>query len=167
MTQSYSTPELWYQALEQSKQHLNRLHYAKKSLSPILPLTGALIASQDPVIIQALDQFIYRFTKLQDTIGQRLLPLTLELLGENYQDRPMLDKLNRLEKLQLLSSALRWAEIRALRNTLAHDYPNRSEEQAATIQLALDAAPWLEDLLDKLEEKLAHYLPTKTNTLQV
>jgi len=48
--------------------------------------------------VQRVDQFILRFTKLQDAMGCRLFPAILQYLQEPYEERPMLDKLNRLEK---------------------------------------------------------------------
>ncbi|MDI1293644.1 MAG: hypothetical protein PSV18_12985 [Methylobacter sp.] len=50
--------------------------------------------------VQSLDQFILRFTKLQDAMDSRLFPALLQYLQEPYEERPMLDKLNRLEKLR-------------------------------------------------------------------
>jgi hypothetical protein len=39
--------------------------------------------------VQDLDQFVLRFSKLQDAIGARLLPALLTDLLEPYERRPM------------------------------------------------------------------------------
>lgn len=46
---------------------------------------------------QVLAQFILRFTNLKDVMGNRLFPAILQYLQEQYEERSMLDKLNRLE----------------------------------------------------------------------
>ena len=45
------------------------------------------------------DQIIYRFSKLQDTMGAKLFKALLLYQGENI-DKPFLDLLNRLEKMK-------------------------------------------------------------------
>ena len=72
-----------------------------------------------------------RFTSLQDTLGGRLFRcLLVEHLGEPYEDLSLRDVLDRLGKLSVIASAERWGQIRAMRNTLAHDYPETAEERA-------------------------------------
>jgi len=44
-------------------------------------------------------QLLFRFTKLQDALGERLVPATLQQLAEPFEDWPMRDRLERLEKL--------------------------------------------------------------------
>lgn len=56
----------------------------------------------DPALRQLTDQILFRFMKLQDTMGERLIPATLAFLAEPCEDRPMRDKLDRLEKLGYL-----------------------------------------------------------------
>lgn len=65
-----------------------------------------------------------RFGKLQDAIGTRLLPSVLLYLQEPYEDRPMLDKLHRLEKLGYIENSEQWQTLRILRNRFAHEYPD-------------------------------------------
>jgi CHASE3 domain sensor protein len=63
---------------------------------------------------------IYRFSKAQDCIGNKLFKAFLLYQGENV-DRPFLDILNNLEKIKLLSVDT-WFELREIRNEIAHDY---------------------------------------------
>ncbi|MBE0490213.1 MAG: hypothetical protein IBX53_14155 [Halomonas sp.] len=46
-----------------------------------------------------VDQFIMRFSKLQNAIGAKLLPSVLELTKEPGDYPAFIDKLNRLEKI--------------------------------------------------------------------
>lgn len=74
--------------------------------------------------IRTLDQLVFRFGKLQDAIGTRLLPAMLQLVQEWQEGEPFLDKLNRAEKLGMLSSVEQWLWLRELRNQTAHEYPD-------------------------------------------
>ena len=90
--------------------------------------------------VRDIDQFILRFSKLQDTMGNRLFPATLYYLAEQIEDRPMIDKLNRLEKLGFIENAERWRMIRNIRNKFAHDYPDDPDKNAAQLNLAFASA---------------------------
>ena len=96
--------------------HAEALHEVLASIAPRRPLSAATLADLDDDAVQDIDQFVLRFGKLQDVLGTRLFPALLDVLQESYEDRPMLDKLNRLEKLGLLESTEAWEKLRALRN---------------------------------------------------
>lgn len=93
----------------------------------------------DRLLLRLADQILFRFTKLQDALGERLVPATLQQLAEPFEDWPMRDRLERLEKLGYLSvdNWLRWRE---LRNRLAHEYPDQPELRFAVLKAAIDAA---------------------------
>jgi hypothetical protein len=141
-------------ALRECERHAYHLSRALHLLSPILPMTGEQFASLTDAQIQTLDQFIFRFTKLQDGMGGHLYPAILDYLQEPYEGRPMLDKLNRLEKLGYIQNAETWQSIRSIRNKFAHDYPDDSEKNAALVNLAAEAARSMAHLLTAIEEKL-------------
>lgn len=104
--------DVWRQAMR----HRHHMRHALASIAPRRPLSAATLADLDDDAVQDIDQFVLRFGKLQDVMGERLVPATLDALQEPYEDRPMLDKLNRLEKLGLLESTEAWEKLRALRN---------------------------------------------------
>jgi hypothetical protein len=68
----------------------------------------------DKNLRQLTDQILFRFVKLQDTLGERLTPATLNALLEPFEAWPMRDRLDRLEKLGYLDvdDWLRWRELR-------------------------------------------------------
>lgn len=141
-------------AWRQCRKHLHHLRHALGSLQERLPLSGRGLAAMDDEGIQDLDQFVLRFGKLQDAIGTRLLPSVLDYLQEPFEDLPMIDKLNRLEKLGFLESAEQWQQLRAIRNRFAHDYPDDHDKNAALLNLAIGSVDELIDLLRRIEEKL-------------
>jgi len=71
------------------------------------------------------DQIIYRFSKLQDCMGAKLFKSILLYQGENT-DKPFLDILNNLEKMDIIDVD-EWFEIRDLRNEIAHDYEDNEK----------------------------------------
>lgn len=137
-------------AWQQCQRHRHHLQHALAALHPLLPLDAAKLATADDELIQDLDQFVLRFSKLQDSMGMRLFPALLLYLQEPYEDRPMLDKLNRLEKLGYLSSVEDWQRVRAIRNQFAHDYPEDDAIKAANLNQAIAAVTVLDAILDKI-----------------
>lgn len=133
------------------------MRHALAALQPQLPLTGERLEQLDDEAIQDLDQFVLRFGKLQDAMGARLFPSVLGYLQEPYEDRPMLDKLHRLEKLGYLEETDDWQRIRAIRNGFAHDYPDQPEKKAALLNLAVEAAGRMEGILERVESRLSSY----------
>lgn len=93
----------------------------------------------DPARVRLLDQILYRFTKLQDAVGERLIPATLAWLAEPYEDWPMRDRLDRLERLGYLDTLI-WLEWRDVRNRLAHEYPDRPDLRWSAVSAAIAAA---------------------------
>lgn len=89
--------------------------------------------------VRVVDQLLFRFIKLQDTVGERLIPATLAVLRESFEDWPMRDRLNRLEKLGYLDVE-NWLSWREVRNRLAHEYPDQPEIRFAALIAAIDAA---------------------------
>ena len=74
----------------------------------------------NPVLSEQIDAFVSRFSRLQDTLGDKLLPILLHRLGE--QTGPMLHNLDKAEKFSWIHSADEWLSIRMLRNQMVHDY---------------------------------------------
>lgn len=143
------------EARRQCERHLHHLLHALASLSANLPLSPQAAASLDDEAVQDWDQFILRFTKLQDAMGARLFPAVLTHLHEPYEDRPMLGKLNRLEKLGYLSSVEQWNVLRAIRNRFAQDYAQDEAMRAAYLNEAVEAVPLLQALLSRIAPLIA------------
>jgi len=142
-------------AWQQCERHRHHLKHALAALSPGLPVTAAAIAKLDDETVQDWDQFLLRFTKWQDAMGTRLFPATLAYLQEPYDDRPMLDKLHRLEQLGLLSSVADWQCVRAIRNHFAHDYPEDDALKAAYLNDAVAAVQTLSNIFDRFRPIIA------------
>ena len=74
----------------------------------------------DPILAERLDAFVSRFGRLQDTVGDKLLPALLISMAE--KPGAAIDNLDRAEKLGFIESADAWMEMRRLRNQMVHEY---------------------------------------------
>lgn len=73
-----------------------------------------------PDVAERVDAFVGRFGRLQDTLGDKLLPLLLSLLGEKVSSA--IDNLDRAERLGFINSTDDWMAMRNLRNQMVHEY---------------------------------------------
>jgi hypothetical protein len=85
----------------------------------------------DEDLAERLDAFVSRFGRMQDTLGDKLIPSLLRSLAE--KPGSALDNLNRAEKLGLLTSVVEWLDVRNLRNKLIHEYMVDAEEFAIAL----------------------------------
>jgi hypothetical protein len=120
-------------ALTEQDGNFVHLHNALAKLKPALPILPA--SFDDPDLVEHIDQMIFRFTKIQDGIGRRLIPLLVEMLEADTSEMTFIDKLNRLEKLGLLAPG-EWNVYRKIRNDLTHTYPEESEDLVDAINQA-------------------------------
>lgn len=116
------------QALQTSRLHLARLQFAYSKITCYFPLTSEIYQTITNEELSYFDQFIFRFTKLQDTIGTKLFKSILINLGEDTQNMAFIDVVDKLEKLQIIRSADEWFQLRELRNLLTHEYPFFEQE---------------------------------------
>jgi len=106
-----------------------------------------------------LDQFAYRYTRMQDDMGARLIPTVLRALGEEIAALPMLDRLNRMEQLGWLPSAEEWADLRRIRNEFTHDYPETIAERFERLQLAIASAQTVTEIFNAMRHKIRTRFP--------
>jgi hypothetical protein len=128
--------------------HLQRLVGGTGKLTTAFPLSPATMASLADETIALLDQFIYRFTKLQDSMGTRLFPSMVSMITGSDDPRPFIDTLNQLEKVGVIPSTETWQTLRVLRNNLAHDYPDGTEQCALTLNMLFVQWHQLEDMFN-------------------
>lgn len=150
-------------AWQQCERHVHHLRHALGAIEPLLPMTAHSLKAMDDESVQDWDQLILRFTKLQDAMGTRLFPAALDVLQEPFEDRPMIDKLHRLEKLGYLDDVEQWHGLRVIRNRFAHDYPEDDALKAAYLNEAAGAVALLSTLLQRFEPLVSAQLnPTRS-----
>lgn len=132
--------------------HYQRMMFAWGSMQKYFPLTEIKFSQISPIELALLDQLIYRFSKLQDSMGSRLFKQLLELLEEDISGLPFIDILNRMEKLNLLDDAKDWMTLRQTRNTVSHEYPFFKEVQMEELNLLPEEVEKLATIWIKLKE---------------
>ena len=95
-----------------------------------------------------LDAFVSRFGRLQDTLGNKVIP---SLLREGLEPvGTLLDNLARAEALEWVPSMEQWIQGRELRNRLIHEYMDSPEDLFAALRGALKFVPVLLDVCERL-----------------
>jgi hypothetical protein len=134
------------QALEECNKHIKRMLYAYNKMAKFMPLDAATYDNLTEEQVENIDQFIFRFAKLQDAMGERVFRSVLISLKEEIKNKPFRDLLNRLEQLGILKSKEEWLLLRKLRNDLSHEYVNESEGNALSLNLVYENTEKLYDI---------------------
>lgn len=132
--------------------HHQRMIFAFESIQHYFPLTETKFSQIAPVEMAFFDQLIYRFSKLQDSMGSRLFKQLLEALEEDISGLPFIDILYKMEKLDLLDYAKDWITLRQTRNTISHEYPFFKEVQMEELNLLPVEVQKLATIWTKLNE---------------
>lgn len=111
-----------------AKIHLERMQYAYSKIEHQFPLNIKLYEKISDEDLSFFDQFVFRFSKLQDCMGAKLFKAILDSLGEDTRGIPFIDILFKLEALHIIESADSWLVLREIRNALAHEYPSNQQE---------------------------------------
>lgn len=126
------------------------------------PVTAARLSAldSDDDLSERIDAFAARFGRLQDALSDKLLPAYFSLAGE--PPRPVVEMLDRAERLGLIASADEFLAARKLRNRLVHEYVEDRGELAANLNAAHAFLPQLRSALDSIARAIAR-LPRKTS----
>lgn len=131
--------------------HLKRLQYASTQIEGLFPIKVDRYSSLSEASIGNIDQMVFRFTKLQDEIGNNTFRFLLEVLQEDIADKPFRDILNILERLKIIDSSDSWLALRELRNDLTHEYPMMIDETIYKLNHLFTQLPLLEKILQTVQ----------------
>lgn len=124
------------------------LQYTDQRLfaEPFTPERAATVRG-DSMLGERLDAFAARFARLQDTVGDKLLPALLSRLGEPVGS--VLDNLDRAARLGLLAQPSEtWIAARAIRNRMVHEYIRNPDTLAQAVNEAHCTVPMLVQFAD-------------------
>ena len=154
--------ETLVERLHECNQHKIRLLSSQKRLRKFMPLSVKSYESFSEMQMSVVDQMIFRFSKLQDSMGEKLFASLLELSGEDIKRMTFIDRLNRLEELELLYRD-EWLALRKVRNEIAHEYSFNQDEVVDSINLIFDRI----DKLLHIYETLYRYAYEKFDFLEL
>ena len=135
--------------------HAQRLSDALEYVEKLFPLTPQKFEDLQVNDFAFLDLMSNRFSKLQDTIGRKLFPLILMALNDHEETDSFIDRLHKLEKLNILKDPSFWDRMRKVRNEIAHDYPENSNKKVLKIKHCFDASLELLSLWKDLKKIIA------------
>jgi hypothetical protein len=122
---------------------------------PGFDLARVKVLETDPVLAERVEAFVGRFGRLQDTLGDKLIPAVMAALGERLG--PVADVLDRAERLGYIRSADDWFSMRSLRNQMVHEYVEDASVLWGALQAGRDFVPDLVStarrLLDEAESR--------------
>ena len=138
--------------IKESQKHLKRLNdafdYLQKTYTIPFDIYEYKIILGNLQDLAFCDQIIYRFSKLQDCMGAKLFKSILLYQGENV-NRPFLDILNQLEKMDIIFVD-DWFEIRDLRNAIAHDYEDNDTVAINILNMIYSLKDELKNILNSI-----------------
>lgn len=102
----------------------------------------------DEDLAERVEAFVSRFGRLQDTLGDKVLPAWLAAHGERAGAYG--DNLDRAERLGLIPDAQAWIDMRRLRNQMIHEYIQDPAILASALTAAHTFVPQLERTLAAL-----------------
>lgn len=103
------------------RKQIKLLHRSDQTLFSSIQKPWSLAELEsDDLLANAVETFVARFGRLQDILGDKLLPRLLKALGENPSS--FADNLDLAEKLGWMESVSDWLGVRALRNQMIQEY---------------------------------------------
>ncbi len=139
-------------ALDLAEKEVAHLAYTSRTLFAQkidLQWVQALPTRED--IAEKIDAFVGRFGRLQDHIGEKLIPRFAALLGS--APKSLLDNLAYAEKAGWIDSAEEFVGARKLRNLLVHEYMAEAELFLEALQVADGATNMLIDVVTKIKQQ--------------
>ena len=140
--------------ISECDKHVQRMSYAYTKMALFMPLDPSRYQALSDDEVEHIDQFLFRFSKLQDAMGEKLFVSMLEFLQEeNPKSKPFIDTLNRLEQIGLLEDKNTWLELRKLRNNIAHQYEDEPKQASEALNAIYAVKPILESIYQLIKTR--------------
>jgi 6-phosphofructokinase len=140
-------------ALDLARKEAEHLRYSFDTLYAFqLDETWVKDLADKPALAEKVEAFVSRFSRLQDHIGEKLLPRYAQLVGE--QHKTQIDVLGFAERAGIVTNADEFLAARRLCNALVHEYMQDSQSFLESLLQARIAAQMLFDVVDRLEAEL-------------
>jgi hypothetical protein len=113
----------------------------RRLFADLFTLEVAQQLETDTLLAERLDAFVSRFGRLQDNLGDKLLPQLLIAMAE--KPGAAIDNLNLAERFGWIESTDTWLMIRKLRNQMVHEYIEDLSLLSSALQTAHAHVPQL------------------------
>jgi hypothetical protein len=139
-------------ALDLARKETAHLAYTHRTLfAQPIDLDWVRNLAQRDDLAEKIDAFVSRFGRLQDHIGEKLIPQFVALLGGS--PKSLLDNLAYAERTGWVESAESFVSARKLRNLLVHEYMSEAELFLEALQAAEGATLMLMDVVKRIERQ--------------
>ena len=146
------------QALRAAAGYARRLVRSQRALAPQFPLSPATIGALSPEVEDDLDAFLKRYEQLVSVIQDELFKAVAILGGEEIRGLARREVTELMDRLGALPSAERFRVIVAIRNRIAHVYPDDPGRQTQNLNDAYAAIPDLLAAYDRVRGYLERRL---------
>ena len=133
--------------------HLQRIEEAYDDIKETIPLNAEKYQNLTKNNVQAFDQYLFRFAKLQDTMGDKIFKLLIQKYEQNNNETPFIDALNKLEKIGFISSTKEWIYLRQIRNEISHQYDDEPQEMSQAINNIVNQKDIIKSIYLKLKKQ--------------
>jgi predicted nucleotidyltransferase len=131
--------------INECRKHKFRIEKSYAKVGGIFPLSAPKYEQLSDAQVETIDQYLFRFAKLQDTMGGRLFKIIVSEYVDNIEELTLVDILNKLEKINILDDANIWKKLRSIRNNISHQYDDEPQEMAEALN---DMFAYKDELLD-------------------
>lgn len=137
-------------ALALADKEVAHLRYSHRTLfAQVIDMKWVQLLAQREDLAEKVEAFVSRFGRLQDHIGDKLLPRFSALLGES--PKTLLDVLSFAEKMEWINSSEDFIGARRLRNLLVHEYMSNPQLFLEALLAARDATEMLFGVLQAVK----------------
>lgn len=141
------------QSLALARKEAAHLRYSQTTLFALpIDLNWVKQLGQQPALAEKVEAFVSRFGRLQDQLGEKLLPRYAALVGESC--KTFIDTLAFAERAEVLSDADAFIAARKLRNALVHEYMHDAQIFLENLQEARKACELFFDTIDGVASEL-------------
>ena len=146
--------------INECEKHQMWIEESFNEIQDIFPLSGKKYTKLTAIEIKNMDQFLFRFSKMQDTVGDKLFRLVAEDFVEDISKMTFIDILNKLERIGILESVQEWQNLRKARNDISHQYDDEPEEMAEAINRIFAQKDILIEIFSNIKN---HYIKQQDN----
>jgi uncharacterized protein YutE (UPF0331/DUF86 family) len=147
------------QALRSAEGCARRLARSHGKLSAQFLLSAARVTALPPDVEDDLDAFLKRYEQLVNAIQDELFKVVAIVGGEDVRGLARREVAELMARLGALPSAESFRLLVAIRNRIAHSYPDDPGRQAANLNAAYETVPDLLAAHDGVRRYLERRLP--------
>jgi len=136
------------------KKSIDILKFLKEKYEKLygLPLNSKYFEELSNEELIEFDSIAYRFSKIQSIFAEKVFKEILEEIGYSTINKNFLEILTLCERNGIISDTKIWKDLRKIRNSLSHDYPDEIEEVIFTINEIFKTLDFFEEILKNIEK---------------